>query len=365
MRKIFRALSAVIFASLPVMTIPALAQNVPALTNVSAEEKQRVTQLIEGAKKEGALSYWTVASQPEANNALIASFRKYYGLNDLKITATLSPHPPLVTRLEQEISAKSVTIDVASVGSPTWAYRAADQGFIQKYDSPEYEQYKKVIANKLSKAGYFAMTGGIFWVPAWNPEYLNFTGSSWAEIVNAVPAGRINAADAVRSEVIALNYMGLRKVLPLEYFEKIAAMRPVFTNRVEASTAALLTGEHYMALNAIVSRIYQANKKGAKLKFLMPSEGAVFFPTVTFIVAGAPHPNAAKLWTDFLHSQQGQQILVEHEALISGREGFKSPLPEYAPALADVTNVIPIDWSAVTPDEVNKARLEWSSVFKN
>jgi iron(III) transport system substrate-binding protein len=284
-------------------------------------------------------------------------------LGGFNVAATLSPHPALVTRIEQEAAAKGVTIDVAMHSSPTWAFRASETGVIQEYRSPEYVHYKKSFEEKRGKDGYFVMSGGYLWVPAWNPENYDFKGKSWQDILGAVPPGRINASDVVRSEVIALNYLGLRKVLPVEYFKKLAEMQPVFTNRAEANTAALLTGEHQLTFNGMPSRIYQANKKGAKLKFLLPSEGSVMFPNVTFIVAGAPHPHAAKLWMDFLHSAKGQQVIAEREALISARENFKSPVPEYAPNL-DTLKLIPLDWSAITPEELNKARDEWAAIFK-
>src|SRR5271165_4108571 len=51
----------------------AVAQEPPALQGASAQEKARVAALIDGAKKEGALTYWDVVIQPETNDALTAA----------------------------------------------------------------------------------------------------------------------------------------------------------------------------------------------------------------------------------------------------------------------------------------------------
>jgi ABC-type Fe3+ transport system substrate-binding protein len=82
-----------------------------------------------------------------------------------------------------------------------------------------------------------------------------------------------------------------------------------------------------------------------------------------FILAKAPHPSAAKLWVDFILSEAGQRVLVEKEALISGRAGFVSPTPEYAPPI-DKMNVIKIDWEKITVEDQSKAKAEWLSIFK-
>ena len=83
----------------------ALAQDVPAVQGASEAEKARILGLIEGAKKEGSVTYWDVVIQPETNDALTAAFRKYYGLpSSFKVNYQLSATGTLVTRVEQEIA---------------------------------------------------------------------------------------------------------------------------------------------------------------------------------------------------------------------------------------------------------------------
>ena len=104
------------------------------------------------------------------------------------------------------------------------------------------------------------------------------------------------------------------------------------------------------------------NQKGAKLKFIFPEEGVVLLPQNIFILKKALHPNAAKLWIDFILSEQGQNLIVKGEALISGRAGFKSPLPEYAPPIESL-KVIPIDWEKTSTADLQKLRQEWVGMF--
>src|SRR5262249_61366887 len=101
---------------------------------------------------------------------------------------------------------------------------------------------------------------------------------------------------------------------------------------------------------------------GGNWSFLLPEGGSGLLPQSIFILARAPPPNAAKLWVDFILSEQGQTILVKGEALVSGRSGFKSPLPEYAPAI-DSLNLVNVDWQALSTDKLKVLRDEWTSVF--
>ena len=139
-----RFLSPTLFAGLFAVSLSAfaVAQEPPALQGASPEEKARISALIEGAKKEGAVTYWDVVIQPETNDALTAEFRKYYGLPDsFKINYQLSATAALVTRVEQEIAADRITIDIAAVGSPSWIFERANAGDALEYDSPQYKFY--------------------------------------------------------------------------------------------------------------------------------------------------------------------------------------------------------------------------------
>jgi len=339
------------------------AEEPPALRGVSAEEKARLTELIDAARKEGSLTYWDVVIQPETNDTLTTAFRKFYGLpSGFQIHYQLSATAPLVTRVEQELNANRVTIDVAAVGSPSWVFERAAAGDALEYDSPQYRFYADVIARGLGRKGVFAFNGAYLFVPMWSSDRIKFEGKSWKDVINAVPPGRISIGDVSKSVAYLATYAGQRKVLDVNYFKAVAAMKPSFLIRSEQIAGRLVTGEDLMAFSGMPTRAYQYNQKGGKLKFMLPNEGSVLLPQSMFILKKAPHPNAAKLWVDFILSEQGQTILVEAEALVSGRTGFKSPLPEYAPGI-DSLNLINVDWQGLSSEKLKGLRDEWTGLF--
>jgi iron(III) transport system substrate-binding protein len=319
--------------------------------------------LVKEAAAEGQLSYWDAVIQPETNDALVEAFRKATGLPaSFKVGFTLSNTSGLVTRVDQEIAAGKVTMDVAAIASLPWVFEHIKKGDFMEYDSPEYAHYSKIFSLNLGRKGFSAPNGAYMFVPMWNAESLDFKGASFKDVIGAVAKGRLTVGDAGKSETYLLTYMAQRKVLGLDYFKALAQMSPNFIVRSEQIAARLVSSEDLMAYSGMPTRAFQSNEKGAKLKFMLPKEGVVLLPQNMFILKAAPHPAAAKLWLDFVLSAEGQKILVAREALMSGRDGFPSPLPDYAPGI-DTLNVIPVDWTEITTGDMKKGRAEWSSIF--
>lgn len=358
-----RGLSWLAVASALVVAVPAYAQDVPALEGLSEAQASEMKTLIEGARGEGAVSYWDTVIQPATNDALAEAFRTYYGLSDdFEVNYTLSFTGDLVTRVEQELAANRVTIDVASIASPPWSFERAAAGDFVEYKSPQYAHFGQIFDAGLGKDGYFAFNGGYLFVPMWNADSLDFDGKSYKDVIGAVDPGRISIGDASKSTSYLATYIGQSSVLPPEFFKSLAAMDPPFLRRSEQIASSLVSGETLMAYSGMPTRAYQFNKKGANLKFMFPEEGIVLMPQNTFILRDSPHPNAAKLWVNFVLSEPAQTILAEREALISGRAGFKSPLPEYSPSI-DTLKLIKVDWENMPTDALETKREEWANIF--
>jgi iron(III) transport system substrate-binding protein len=341
----------------------AFAQDPPAVLAMGAGERDGLRATIEAAKKEGAVSYWDTVIQPETHDALTAAFREAYGLpGGFAVKYTLSATLGLITRVEQEVGSGNVTIDIASIASPPWINGMVAAGHIMKYDSPSYRAFGAVFEAKLGKPSYYAFNGAYMFVPMWNADTLKFNGKSWKDVLGAVPPGRFSLNDSGNSATAVLAYMGLRTLFGTEYFTELAKMKPAFVLRSEATAERLVSGQDLMAFGGMPTRAYQYNERGANLKFLLPEEGVVLLGQGSFILTKAPHPNAARLWIDFILSEEGQTILSKREALISGRSGFKSPLPDYAPAI-DSLKVIRLDWDAIGEADIRKAKAEWQSIF--
>jgi iron(III) transport system substrate-binding protein len=341
----------------------ACAQEIPAAKGLSEADKAELMQMIEAAKKEGSLNYSDTIIQPTTNDALVAAFRTYYALpTSFPVNYTLLTSGAMITRVEQEIAANRITFDVAAIGSPTWTFERQKSGAFINYKSKQYAFYSDAIKQGLGIDGFFVLNGGYAQIPIWNTDILDFKGKSYKDALAAAVPGRFSIGDVVQSESHLTTYAGLRQVLDVDFFKDMAKKKPTFVGRSEQSAQRILTGQDVIAFGGNPSRVHQSNQKGAKLKILYPDEGFTFLPQMTFIMAKAPHPNAAKLWLDFILSETGQKILADKEALISARAGFQSPIPDIAPNFSSL-KIIKVDWEKMSAQQLMKYRDEWVSIF--
>jgi len=73
----------------------------------------------------------------------------------------------------------------------------------------------------------------------------------------------------------------------------------------------VVSGEHVMAFNVIGSYALEWAKENPNLGVAFQKEYTSAFSRVANISKGAPHPNAARLFLDFMLSDKGQKALSE------------------------------------------------------
>jgi putative spermidine/putrescine transport system substrate-binding protein len=109
-----------------------------------------------------------------------------------------------------------------------------------------------------------------------------------------------------------------------------------------ATAATVAAGETPITIrwtyNALANRDSTAASGGPAIEVVVPKSGRFAGVYVQAISAYAPHPNAAKLWMEFLYSDEGQNIWLK---------GYCHPI-RYADLVA--RNAVPADQLAKLPD---------------
>jgi iron(III) transport system substrate-binding protein len=84
--------------------------------------------------------------------------------------------------------------------------------------------------------------------------------------------------------------------------------------QVQSSTDSpkkLAIGERPIMADGTESNMFALKESGAPVEIVYPAEGSPYVPSPTGIMAKAPHPNAARLFQNFLYSVELQKILVD------------------------------------------------------
>jgi iron(III) transport system substrate-binding protein len=139
--------------------------------------------------------------------------------------------------------------------------------------------------------------------------------------------------------------------------------------KVYSSTGNMLekvsSGEHLLGYNVLGSYALVRSKKDPGLGVVLPKDYTLVLSRVMFIGKQAKHPNAAKVWTDYVLSQRGQKIIGSDVELFSVRDDVDA---EYTAAklnkeLGDHVKPIPVG-KEITEYLDSKKRLEFLSNWK-
>ncbi|MEK7341519.1 MAG: extracellular solute-binding protein, partial [Candidatus Binatota bacterium] len=100
---------------------------------------------------------------------------------------------------------------------------------------------------------------------------------------------------------------------------------------------------------------YKSFKEGNPVRIVYPKEGIPLVISPTAIAKDAPHPNAAKLFTDFLFTQEMQQLLADSLGIYTGHP--EVTYPKDKPQLKDLKLI------SVDPLELEKRNDEIKKRF--
>lgn len=270
-------------------------------------------ELIEGAKKEGEVVFYASMDIEQAN-ALTAKFEERYPF--LKVKLNRAGSEKLLTKVLTEARAKKYLVDaIQTVG---FSMRTlGKQGILGYYLSPENRFYPK----EFKEEGYWITARYNPYVVATNTKLVQ-RGSlpkNYEDLLNPQWRGKM-MMEETKVDWFAgmLQIMGKEK--GLKYMRDLARqdiMPRVGHNLISQLVA---TGEAQLAINIAAPAVEALTKKGAPIDWI--ALGPV--PAIMIgigMASKAPHPNAAKLFLDFVLSQEGQKQLQQHYPWLA-RAGF-------------------------------------------
>ena len=339
----------------------------PILSSLSGAERNRVAGLIQAARQERALDWLDAVVVPASAIKFEEAFKRRCGLPDLKINHQRLSTGEVTTRVQEEVKAGRVTVDIFAVAAPRLFYALKEVGALYQYDSREHKYYESAKKAGLTfEPGYWLSPVAYTFSPVTNPKFYARDIASWYDILDPKLKGKIYMPNAGGTEAPLYHFIGLRQVLPRSYFEQIAALSPVMGggSSVEA-TQKLASGEQWVSITNAFRLIQVVVQTGVIMKAFYPKEGTPMLGHAYAILSKAPHANAAKLFLDFLFSEEGQTLYTALEGTIAARDGLKVPdyVRRYSPPLATIKS-IPIDWKHLDDNALNSAREEWRQIFK-
>jgi iron(III) transport system substrate-binding protein len=295
------------------------------------------SELPAAAKTDGKVVWYS--SLPEQYSKIIAdAFTAKYDVPvDLFVTGSLG----LQNKIAEEIKAGKLAADVFHSSYPPSFVQLKSQDLLATYDSPEYKAYPAEYVDPDKTYGTFRATAVVI---AYNPNALEGrpVPTRWQDLTNPVYRGMIAAADPKYGGTQLIADHLLAEKYGDEFLRQVGAQQPQLVDSQTAEANLIITGERAigMDMNDYEAWASKYNRK-APIDYVYPEDHVTVVPGYLGILNEAPHPNAARLFQNFLLSAEAQQLVQDKVGAYSTRTDAK-PI-EGRPAFSSLPVAQP-DW---------------------
>jgi iron(III) transport system substrate-binding protein len=313
--------------------------------------------IIDAAKTEGKLVIYTGIERAAAQALINAFTKKYPFIAAEPVRASSSK---IATRLDAEIAADRVQGDLFEFSLLYLTTSLRQRGEILKYDSPEYPRYPAAYADP----GYWAATGVSSIIILLNTRKVDERNlpKSWWDLTKPYWKNKLTIDNL---EVSGTGYNWLVAVVNDErlgwrFIAELGRNKPVLERGHAGMAQKVAAGEYAAAVEMSDFHLQniRAAAPSAPVRGVWPSEGVPREPWTAGILKRAPHPNAARLYMDFLLSPEGQTLYVKLMGWSSARaDVFAAGIAE-APAHVEAVN------PGLSQDETLRLRDDYVAKWK-
>jgi iron(III) transport system substrate-binding protein len=226
----------------------------------------------------------------------------------------------LYRRLAQETQSRAYTADIIHTSNIDDFVRLRREGALLRYRPDGIETFDAAF---LEKDGHWAISRAGLFVPAYNTRNIsrNDIPKSWLDFLDPkFNAVGLAMGDPISSGFVNVGLVTLAKQFGWSFLDKLAARNPrILPSAVDAMNE-LRSGGAPMLFGGVSYSLYQEIMNRAPIAYGRPKEGVPFIVSPQAILAHAPHPNAAMVFTDWLFTKEVQQILADKGHYVGHRD---------------------------------------------
>ena len=264
--------------------------------------------LIEAARKEGKVVYYTSIDLPVAEKIAKAFEAKYPGI---AVRTERSGAERIFQRIGQENSSNIHACDVANSSDAAHLIVWKRDGWLAPY-LPE-DVAKHYPAEHRDADGMFASFRVTLSVIAYNDTLVKAEEApkSFADLLEPKWVGKIVKAHPGYSGTILTATYQMARDLGWEYFEKLARQRIMQVQSAADPPKKLALGERAVMVDGVEYVVLQTKESGKPVEPVYASEGSPLIIGPNAIFKDCPNPNAARLFQSFCFSPECQQLIIE------------------------------------------------------
>jgi iron(III) transport system substrate-binding protein len=306
---------------------------------------------VEAAKREGKVVWYTSLALPSAEKVAKLFEAAYPGI---KVEVQRTGSQRILQRVMQELGANIKNVDVVHTSDAGHFVLLKEKKLLMKYTPAGVDSFPSGFKDK---DGYYYGLRATVNVIAYNNKIIPATEApkTWKDLLDPKWKGKMVTAHPGYSGVIATHVLALVHLYGWDYWKQLAQNKLMLVQSAVDPSGVVASGERPVAVDGGDYTFYQTKKKGNPVEIVFPKEGVPLVVSPSAIASFAPHPNAAKLFTDFIFSRELQQVLADSEGLYTGHPDVKYP--------ADRPKLSELQLLQVDPDELEKRNEEIKARF--
>ncbi len=254
--------------------------------------------LYEAAKKEGEITWYGAQLGAEAAEAVGAAFTERYP--GVKVNVVRSTAQVAFQRLSQDMRAGVAQADVLSTTDYGHALYLKSEGKLMAY-RPENADGMMEMFRDADPDNMFHINHVGLVLIAYNKDRLTEAEApkSWKELTEPKWKGRVAVGHPGFSGYVGTWTVMLRKLYGWDYFEALEKNEPQIGRSIQDTVTMLNAGERDVGVSPSATSLISASR-GNPIALIYPTDGTLMVPSPTMILKNAPHPNAAKLFMEFV-----------------------------------------------------------------
>jgi iron(III) transport system substrate-binding protein len=318
---------------------------------VTAGDAQTPNRHLEAARKEGKVVWYTSLVLPSAER-VAKLFETAYP--EVKVEVHRTGSQRILQRVMQELQANIKNVDVVHTSDAGHYVLLKEKKLLAKYTPAGVDAFP---AGFKDKDGYYYGLRATVNAITYNTKMVSAADApkTWKDLLDPKWKGKMVTAHPGYSGVIATHVLALVHLHGWDYFKQLAQNQLMLVQSANDPSTVVTSGERVVAVNGGEYSAYQLKKKGNPLEIVYPKEGVPLVVSPTAITSFAPHPSAARLFTDFTFTREVQQVMADSEGLYTGHPDVTYPADK--PKLKDLKLL------TVTPEELEKRNEELKKRF--
>ncbi len=312
--------------------------------------------MIDAAKKEGQVVWYTTQIIDQFARPAAAAFEKKYGV---KVSYVRANSNEVALRVLNEAKAGRMQADVFDGTGATASLKK--EGVVAKFIPENAKRFPK---EYIDAEGYWVATNLYVLTPGYNTELIKkgTEPKTFQDLLDPKYKGKIAWNSTSSSSAgpgfvgIVLDTMGEEK--GKAYLRELAKQQPAgLAVAARQVLDQVIAGEYAIALNIFNNHAVISAAKGAPVDWI-PMDPALGVLSVISVTKDAPHPNAGRLFVEFLMSEEGQKIYRDAEYL---------PVDPNVPPKDLALRPDGVKFRAIykTPEEIDREMPRWTDVFKS